>query len=149
MQGKTAGIEEINKSMWTAYKEYLSTKDKKSYQKSVSGLESRYDSELKWFCRNLSSAWNTVIDLMEQKTENGTDVEQTHVCIMDIQNSVWAVYREFLNGHQVPEYTEKSAALVEKYKNNKDMMLFAQILIMAWVPVINGIAEDFRKESGG
>ncbi len=144
MQEKTAGIEEINKSMWTAYKEYLSTKDRKSCRKSVSGLEFQYDSELKWFCRNLASAWDPVIDLMERHMENGTDVERIHVCIMDIQNSAWAAYREFLKGHQMPEYTQKAAALVKKYKNDKDMMLFAQTIILSWVPVINSLKQDFR-----
>ena len=54
-----------------------------------------------------------------------------------------------MKNHQMPEYTEKSAAIVKKYKNDKDMMLFAQTLILSWVPVINGLAEEFRDENGG
>ena len=149
MREKIEGIQTIQETLWRIYKEFLTEKDKKSYRKQALKLEYGYEGDLKWFCRNLNSVWEPVIDLMEQCLENGDSIEQMHVCIMDIQNSVWSVYRAFMKNHQMPEYTEKSAAIVKKYKNDKDMMLFAQTLILSWVPVINGLAEEFRDENGG
>lgn len=148
MYGKIKQIEEINKYIWTAYKEYLSTKDKKSYQKSVSRLEGRYyDSGLEWFCRNLSSAWENVVSQVEMRFKEDADVSDIHSCVSDIQNSVWAIYKGFMRDHLVRECTRKYAELVQKYRHDKKMELFAQTLILSWVPIINALAEDFRNGS--
>lgn len=64
--------------------------------------------------------------------------------IKNIQNTLWRIYKEFLEDKSVKGYTDKSAALVHEYDGKKDMMLFAQTLILSWVPVINGLAADFR-----
>ena len=131
------GIERINKSMWTAYKEYMSTRDKKTYQKAVSSLEMEYDAELNLFCQNLSSAWGNVISQMEMRFEEDANVS-------DIQNSVWAIYKGFIRDHLVRECTRKYAELVQRYSHDKEMELFAQTLILSWVPIINALAKDFR-----
>ncbi|WP_300811087.1 hypothetical protein [uncultured Acetatifactor sp.] len=144
MQKIIDGIEKINKSMWTAYKEYLSTRDKKTYQKAVSSLEMEYDAELSLFCWNLSSAWENVIIQMEMRFEEDADVSDVHSCVSDIQNSVWAIYKGFMKDHLVRECTRKYAELVQKYRHDKEMELFAQTLILSWVPIINALAEDFR-----
>ena len=144
MQKIIGGIEKINKSMWTAYKEYLSTRDKKTYQKAVSSLEMEYDAELSLFCWNLSSAWENVIIQMEMRFEQDADVSDVHSCVSDIQNSVWAIYKGFMKDHLVRECTRKYAELVQKYRHDKEMELFAQTLILSWVPIINALAEDFR-----
>ena len=68
--------------------------------------------------------------------------------IKNIQNTLWRIYKDFLEDHKVKDYTDKAAALVHQYSGNKDMMLFAQTLILSWTPVINGLAADFRAESG-
>lgn len=68
--------------------------------------------------------------------------------IKNIQNTLWRIYKEFLKDHKVKDYTDKAAALVRQYDGKKDMMLFAQTLILSWVPVINSLAADFRGESG-
>lgn len=64
--------------------------------------------------------------------------------IKNIQNTLWRIYKEFLEDHKVKAYTDKAAALVRQYDGKKDMMLFAQTLILSWVPIINALAEDFR-----
>lgn len=149
MQEKIGGIEKINKSMWVAYKEYLSTKDKKAYQESASRLELEYDTELMiCFCRNLYSAWEGVIRLMEMCFEKDADVSDMHSCVSDIQNSAWAIYKRFMKDHSVMECTGRYAELVRRYKDDKDMMLFAQTLILSWVPVINSLKADFNSEAG-
>lgn len=68
--------------------------------------------------------------------------------IKNIQNTLWRIYKEFLEDHKVKAYTDKAAALVHEYDGKKDMMLFAQTLILSWVPVINSLAADFRGEGG-
>ena len=68
--------------------------------------------------------------------------------IKRIQNKLWSIYKEFLDSHDVKKYTEDAAALVHEYDGKKDMMLFAQTLILSWVPVINGLSADFREEKG-
>lgn len=67
--------------------------------------------------------------------------------IKNIQNTLWRIYKEFLEDHNVKKYTEKAAALVHKYSGKKDMMLFAQTLILSWVPVINSLKADFNSEA--
>lgn len=64
--------------------------------------------------------------------------------IKNIQNTLWRIYKEFLEDHKVKAYTDKVAALVHEYDGKKDMMLFAQTLILSWVPIINALAKDFR-----
>lgn len=144
MQEKTDDIKKIQTALWGMYKDFMSHGSKDLYQKQVLDLGYSYEGEMKWFCRNLASAWDPVVELVGQQVKNGTDIGQIHACIMDIQNTAWAAYREFLEGYKVPEYTERSAALVEKYRDNRDMMLFAQTIILSWVPVINSLAEGFR-----
>ena len=122
----------------------LSTRDKKTYQKAVSSLEMEYDAELSLFCWNLSSAWENVIIQMEMRFEEDADVSDVHSCVSDIQNSVWAIYKGFMKDHLVRECTRKYAELVQKYRHDKEMELFAQTLILSWVPIINALAEDFR-----
>ncbi len=64
--------------------------------------------------------------------------------IKNIQNTLWRIYKEFLEDHKVKDYTDKAAALVHEYNGKKNMMLFAQTLVLSWVPIINGLAEDFK-----
>ena len=63
-----------------------------------------------------------------------------------IQNTLWGIYKEFLIDHSVREYTRKASELVHKYDGNKEMLLFCQNLIICWTPVINRMAEVYRKE---
>lgn len=144
MQEKIDGIKAINESMWRAYKEFLSGRDRGAYQKAVACLEWGYEAELRWFCRNLASAWEGVIGLLEACFEEGADAASIHSCVSDIQNSAWSIYRGFMTDHAVPEYTRRAAELTRRHSGDKDMKLFAQTLILSWVPVINSLAEDFR-----
>lgn len=149
MQKMIDGIERINKSMWTAYKEFLLTRDKKKYRKSISSLEMEYDTGLmSCFCWNLSGAWENVISQMEVRFREDSNVSDIHLCVSDIQNSAWAIYKAFMRDHLVRECTRKYSELVHKYRHDKEMELFAQTLILSWVPVINELAADFRNGGG-
>lgn len=63
-----------------------------------------------------------------------------------IQNTLWSIYKDFLQDHDIREYTSKAAELVHKYKDKHDMMLFCQNLIITWTPVLNGLNADFIRE---
>lgn len=73
---------------------------------------------------------------MEEKIEN----------VKYIQNTLWKIYKEFLDDRNVKEYTRKASELVHLYDGNKEMLLFCQNLIITWTPIINSLAEDFRKD---
>lgn len=148
MKKKADGIKEINESAWMAYKEFLSRKDKPSYLKKLSNLEWRYDNELKWFCRNLASVWGPVADLVEGNAGKESDISEIHRSVSDIQNSAWSIYKAFMKSRDMRECTEKYAGLARRYGDDKDMKLFAQTLILSWVPVINSLADDFRNGMG-
>lgn len=149
MHRKVAQIERINMSMWTAYKEYLSTKDKGSYQNTVSRLEQEYDTVLMaCFCRNLASVWGTLVELIDGCFENGTDISTIQPSVSDIQNSVWKIYKEFLKDHSVPSYTERAAGLRGRYDSDKDMGPFVQTLLISWIPIINSLKADFNRSTG-
>ena len=148
MKKKVDGIKEINGSMWMAYKELLSGKDKPSYLKKIYVLELGYDGELKWFCRNLASVWEPVAGLIEGNAGKGSGISEIHRSVSDIQNSAWAIYKAFMKGRDMRECTEKYAGLARRYDYDKDMKLFAQTLILSWVPVINSLADDFRNGMG-
>ena len=148
MGKKIEGIEKINRSVWMIYKDYLAKRDKKSYRNLMEDVEYGCEDEiLRLFCHNISSAWETVVELLENQFKNGMDTGEITEHVMDIQNSAWAAYKAFLLSQNVKGYTEKAAALVHRYGGKKDMMLFAQTLILSWVPVINSLAKDFRDGS--
>lgn len=68
--------------------------------------------------------------------------------VKDIQNTLWAIWKGFLEDHSVRRYNEKAQELVRKYKGNEDMLLFCQSLIITWTPVIHRQAEKFRNGEG-
>ena len=67
--------------------------------------------------------------------------------IKHIQNTLWAMYKEFLENHSVSDYNTKAKQLVDYYFDNKEMLTFCQNLIITWAPVINALAEEYRGES--
>lgn len=62
-----------------------------------------------------------------------------------IQNTLWSIYKEFLQHHSVREYSRKASELVHKFDGNKEMLLFCQNLIISWTPIINKLAEQYRE----
>lgn len=68
--------------------------------------------------------------------------------IKDIQNTLWAMYKDFMETHSVSDYNTKAKQLVDKYSENKEMLTFCQNLIITWAPVINALAEEYRGELG-
>lgn len=61
-----------------------------------------------------------------------------HEKIVDIQNSFWKAYKDFLQSKDVREYEKSINTLFEKYRNNELMAQFCEGLISAWAPIIYG-----------
>lgn len=63
-----------------------------------------------------------------------------------IQNTLWIIYKEFEEKHDVKRYTDQATALCNLYKDNPMMLNFCQNLIVSWAPVINALAEQYRED---
>jgi len=150
MQGKIEDIKNIQNILWATFKVfYERDHNVEQYCNKVNDLVSEYDSELQWFCKNIVISWKSMIDSFAEDFRYGRDTAEKFYCVNHIQNTLWRIYKEFLADHKVKAYTDKAAALVHEYDGKKDMMLFAQTLILSWTPIINGLAEEFRNGTGG
>lgn len=73
-------------------------------------------------------------------------IEERHKEITHIQNTVWAMYKDFLSDHDMAAYNRKMGELSKEYYDKKDnqMLSFCQNILISWCPIINGFAEKFR-----
>ncbi len=67
--------------------------------------------------------------------------------ITHIQNTIWKMYKDFLEDHDMRKYNQGMKELVEEYceKDDQQLLAFCQWSFITWAPVINGLAEYFRK----
>jgi len=72
---------------------------------------------------------------------------EMHREITHIQNTVWAMYKDFLEDHDMKAYNRKTGELAKEYrdKGNSCLLTFCQWTLITWAPVINGLAECFRE----
>lgn len=63
-----------------------------------------------------------------------------------IQNTLWAMWKEFCADFDVKNWTNQASALCERYKNSPLLYSYCQNQAITWTPVINQTAEDHRKE---
>ena len=72
-------------------------------------------------------------------------IEERHKEITHIQNTIWAMYKDFLSDHDMEAYNRKMGELSKEYydKGDKQLLSFCQN-----IPVINGFAEEFRRVEG-
>lgn len=77
-------------------------------------------------------------------------IEERHKEIAHIQNTIWAMYKDFLSDHDMAAYNRKMGELTKEYydKGDKQLLSFCQNILISWCPVINGFAEEFRKGDG-
>lgn len=61
-----------------------------------------------------------------------------HEKIVDIQNSFWKAYKDFLQSKDVREYEKSINTLFERYRNDELMAQFCEGFINAWAPIIYG-----------
>lgn len=65
-----------------------------------------------------------------------------HEKIMDIQNSVWNLYKDFIKTKDMRQYNARAQALVKKYEGDELLFTFVQNIIISWVPIINRLKEE-------
>lgn len=77
-------------------------------------------------------------------------IEKRHKEITHIQNTIWAMYKGFLEDHDMVAYNQKMEELSNEYANKDDQQLltFVQWSLITWCPIINGFAEEFNKGEG-
>lgn len=75
-------------------------------------------------------------------------IDKTHKEITHIQNTIWAIYKSFLEDHDIKEYDRKMAELMEEYRIKKDEALFSfcKCQFISWEHMIRGFAEMFRQQ---
>ncbi len=66
-----------------------------------------------------------------------------------IQNTLWAMYKEFISTHNVKKYTDQATELCKKYKERPELLSFCQNLVVTWTPIINLLAQQHRSQIGG
>lgn len=73
-------------------------------------------------------------------------IEEMHKEVTHIQNTVWAIYKDFLMDHDVKEYARKMGELSKEYSHRRDKLFlsFSQNLSVTWCNVINAFAQEFK-----
>ena len=64
-----------------------------------------------------------------------------------IQNTIWSMYKEYQSTHDMKMYNQQAEKLCRKYEGQPILGSFCANLIISWAPVINKMAEEYRKES--
>lgn len=62
--------------------------------------------------------------------------------IKEIYNECWKCYKQYLQDHDIAAYTERSAAMVDKYGHESDI----ENLVMWFVPVVNKLHSEYLRE---
>lgn len=70
--------------------------------------------------------------------------------IKHIQNTIWAMYKDFLVNHDMKKWNEEIGKLTKEYadKGDEQLLTFVRWSLITWCPIINGFAEEFRKGDG-
>ena len=87
-----------------------------------------------------------LVDMVAKEIIMQEKIEERHKEITHIQNTIWAMYKDFLSDHDMTAYNRKMGELTKEYydKKDKQMLSFCQNILISWCPVINGFAEEFR-----
>ena len=65
-----------------------------------------------------------------------------HEKIVDIQNSFWKAYKDFIKTNDMCQYNDDLKIITSKYKGDKVMFNFCFNLLCSWAPIINQIKEQ-------
>lgn len=73
-------------------------------------------------------------------------IGERHKKITHIQNAVWDIYKSFLNNHDMAEYNNRWAKLMEEYQNwaDEEFFSFCKCQFISWEQVIREFAREFR-----
>lgn len=74
-------------------------------------------------------------------------IEERHKKIAHIQNTIWEIYKTFLNNHDITEYEHKWAELLKTYQNinDEEFFSFCKCLYVSWEQQARNFARIFRK----
>lgn len=73
-------------------------------------------------------------------------IEERHKKVAHIQNTIWDIYKTFLDSHDIAEYDRRWSELMEKYRNKADeeFFSFCKCQFISWEQIIRNFAEEFR-----
>lgn len=73
-------------------------------------------------------------------------IEERHKEISHIQNTIWAMYKDFLADHDMKKWNDGMGSLTKEYaeKGDKQLLTFVQWSLITWCPIISGFSEEFR-----
>ena len=147
MQEKIEDIKHIQYSLWGMYKDFLADKDSDRYKNRTNAFLNDCKESLRYFCRNLVITWTVVVDVLAEDFRNGRDVEEKHKDITHIQNTIWAMYKDYLEDHDMKKWNKGMGKVTQEYYKNGDeqILTFVQWFLITWCPIISGFAEEFRK----
>lgn len=76
-------------------------------------------------------------------------IEEKHKKIAHIQNTIWEIYKTFLNNHDMAEYNNRWTELMMQYRNRADEELFSfcKCQFITWEPIIRMFGAEFRNAS--
>ena len=69
-----------------------------------------------------------------------------HEKIQDVMNTLWSAYKKCATTGNTKQSNEIIGRLLKKYRRTPLFGPFASAMAMAWVPVINAMAEEKRNE---
>ena len=77
-------------------------------------------------------------------------IEEMHNEVKHIQNTIWAMYSDFLKNQNKDEYNSKMVWLMEEYqkKGKRWLFQFCKFQFVGWEDVIYEFAKEFRKGEG-
>ena len=72
-------------------------------------------------------------------------IEERHKEITHIQNTIWAMYKDFLTDHDMKKWNDGMGKLTQEYyeKGDPQLLTFCQHLLISWTPIISGFAEEY------
>lgn len=73
-------------------------------------------------------------------------IEERHKEIAHIQNTIWEIYKTFLNNRNMDEYNHRWAELMEQYRNgeSEELFSFCKCQFITWEPIIRMFGAEFR-----
>lgn len=146
MQEKIGDIERIQSVLWRAYKDFLDDRDQNRYKARADALVCTSVGNVQLFCSSLVIAWAPMIEELSWNFKNRINTKKKEICIKHIQNTLWASYQSFLEDHDMGGYNRRMERLAKEYcaKGDRQLLVFCQWLLIAWCPIINGFAGEFR-----
>ena len=63
-----------------------------------------------------------------------------------IQNTLWAMYKEFTSSHNAKNYTNHAKRLCDKYKDDSFLLSVCENFVISWTPIINRMSESYILE---